>query len=958
MWRRGPGFMWRSGNARLQGLGLAIMVGAVAVFPSTMAPARAHLPFPRLLPGRHECGDGLLGYPQEACDDANALVGDGCSETCTVESGWRCGNGSDAVAWGDDYFGQSTPVAGSFVAISSGTYHSVALRADGSVVGWGRNADGQAESQAGPFIAIDTGLHHSIGLRPNGSVVGWGSNMEGQVEPHPGPFIAIASGREFNIGLFADGSVIGWGDNGQGQTAFKPGPYVAIAAGGYHCLGLKADGSVDGWGENQWGEADSKPGPYVAISAGDHHSLGLRPDGRVEAWGDNRYGQGTGRSGPFIAMDAGGFHNLGMYADGSVAGWGFNYYGQTVKMAGPIGAFSAGGFHSAAVLRGSCSVHCGDGIVLAPEQCDDLNSTAGDGCSENCQIEQWWQCPAPARPCVCLGNLQGPACDRCPDGFWGFPFCMPCLCDNGDVCDGAEWCDPVSGCNPGEPPTCDDGRECGIDWCDPVIGCMSDIRDCLCSLDSDCDDGDICNGVEGCRYGIGRCRNGEPPVCGDGDVCNGIETCDPLAGCLPGVALDCSDGRECSVDMCDPVAGCLIDDSGCLCDQDLDCDDLSICTGRDWCDYQAGICRLDPAPSCDDGRECTIDSCDPVAGCVFDASGCGCDEDIQCDDLSACTGTESCINSTGQCVPGRALECDDNRSCSADWCDITAGCLVDPSGCPCVSDDQCDDGSVCTGREFCDPVRGRCVAGAALDCRDGRPCTRDSCDRHTGCVNDPSSCRCADDGDCKLPYEDCDPASGRCRNMVCASCSGDTDCGFPGNVCHRFDSGMACVLDCAPGDFICPVGYECRDEGFARLCMPVAGDCKCEPAAALTCHAGNLWWFDGCGQPDRVAVDCGERGCFDRECCLEGESASEGGCRLVVEHQGDAGEPDIPDPEDVQSDSGGVADMEIDVPAGGCDATSGNPANPLKAVIPVLVVAALSLLAIGRFRRFDRPSRG
>lgn len=950
--------MRRSQNTHLGGLGLVVVVGAISIFPLMISPVRVSALSARLLPGRHECGDGLLGYPQEACDDGNVSVNDGCSGSCTVESGWRCGGGSDAVAWGDGYFGQTAAPAGPFVAISSGTYHTIALRPDGSVAGWGRNADGQAESQVGPFVAVDTGLHHSIALRSNGAVVGWGSNMEGQVEPHPGPFVAIASGREFNIGLYPDGSVVGWGDNGQGQTAFKPGPYVAIAAGGYHCLGLKADGSVDGWGENQWGEADSKPGPYVAISAGDHHSLGLRPDGRVDAWGDNRYGQGAGRSGPFIAIDAGGFHNLGMYADGSVLGWGFNYYGQAARMTGPFGAFSAGGFHSAAILRGSCSVHCGDGVVIGPEQCDDLNTISGDGCSDACQIEMWWECPMPARPCVCQGILQGPSCDSCPDGFWGFPFCFPCMCDNGDVCDGAERCDPVSGCMPGEPLICDDGRECGIDWCDATAGCMSDIQDCLCSQESDCDDGDACNGVEKCRWGIGRCRNGEPPACDDGDVCNGIKTCDPLMGCQPGVAPDCSDGRDCSVDMCDPIAGCLFDDSGCLCDGDLDCDDLSICTGRDWCDYQAGICRSDSAPLCDDGRDCTIDGCDPFSGCVFDASGCGCDDDIQCDDLSACTGMETCVRSTGECVSGQNLQCDDGRPCSSDWCDITAGCLVDPSGCPCVSDEQCDDGSVCTGREYCDIARGRCVAGAALDCRDGRPCTRDSCDRHTGCVNEPSACRCAADAECKSPYEDCELLSGRCRNIVCASCSSDIDCGVSGNTCHRFDSGLRCVLDCAQGDFICPAGYECRDEGDARLCMPVAGDCLCEPDVAVACYGGNLWLFDGCGHPDRVAVDCDARGCIDGACCHEGESASEGACRMVTEQYGDTGEPDNIDQEDGQSDSGSSADADIHVVTGGCEASFRIPYGSGQATILALVLFVLSLLAIGRARRLGCRPRG
>lgn len=40
------------------------------------------------------CGDGLRARA-EACDDGNARPGDGCSETCTVEVGWRCDTGAN-----------------------------------------------------------------------------------------------------------------------------------------------------------------------------------------------------------------------------------------------------------------------------------------------------------------------------------------------------------------------------------------------------------------------------------------------------------------------------------------------------------------------------------------------------------------------------------------------------------------------------------------------------------------------------------------------------------------------------------------------------------------------------------------------------------------------------------------------------------------------------------------------
>lgn len=35
------------------------------------------------------CGDGLI-KGTEACDDSNTNSGDGCSNSCTVETGWTC----------------------------------------------------------------------------------------------------------------------------------------------------------------------------------------------------------------------------------------------------------------------------------------------------------------------------------------------------------------------------------------------------------------------------------------------------------------------------------------------------------------------------------------------------------------------------------------------------------------------------------------------------------------------------------------------------------------------------------------------------------------------------------------------------------------------------------------------------------------------------------------------------
>ena len=52
-----------------------------------------------------------------------------------------------------------------------------------------------------------------------------------------------------------------------------------------------------------------------------------------------------------------------------------------------ISACGGGGSKHASTDQGSTNPYCGDGIIDQGEECDDGNSIAGDGCSENCMVE-------------------------------------------------------------------------------------------------------------------------------------------------------------------------------------------------------------------------------------------------------------------------------------------------------------------------------------------------------------------------------------------------------------------------------------------------------------------------------------------------------------------------------------------------------------------------------------------
>jgi cysteine-rich repeat protein len=79
---------------------------------------------------------------------------------------------------------------------------------------------------------------------------------------------------------------------------------------------------------------------------------------------------------------------------------------------------------------------CGDGVLDGAEQCDDLNSAAGDGCSSTCTIESGFSCDG--SPSVCSGIcgdgvvVAGESCDDANDVSGD--GCSFCLVDSGYDC--------------------------------------------------------------------------------------------------------------------------------------------------------------------------------------------------------------------------------------------------------------------------------------------------------------------------------------------------------------------------------------------------------------------------------------------------------------------------------------------------------------------------------------------
>ena len=211
-------------------------------------------------------------------------------------------------------------------------------------------------------------------------------------------------------------------------------------------------------------------------------------------------------------------------------------------------------------------------------------------------------------------------------------------------------------------------------------------------------------------------------------------------GCYTSVKTDpCNDNNLCTNEYCSSATqSCIRSDVSC---PDKNCYTKS-CSPSAGCVYSP-ICKflnsgisLIVYLACDDGRPCTIDSCNAGTGRCENVM-------MNCDDYNACT-IDSCDEPTGQCRHVQRTDCTDSLVCTRDSCDPnrgcvfdtiiegltcnTPGCLATPPGSPCNDNDACTN-------EYCDSNSRQCVR-SAVQCPD-KPCFNKRCDSASGCVYTP-----------------------------------------------------------------------------------------------------------------------------------------------------------------------------------------------------------------------------
>ncbi|MDT7511785.1 InlB B-repeat-containing protein [Bifidobacterium sp. H6bp9] len=295
------------------------------------------------------------------------------------------GSDGNAYAWGDNWYGElgdgtttqrttpvkvskpeGTPADFTYVQVSAGSRHSLALGSDGNAYAWGWNDNGQL----GDGTTSQKTTPARVG-KPTGT-------------PTDFTYTQVSAGQYHSLALGSDGNAYAWGKNASGQigdgtttdrnTPVKVGKptdapadltYTQVSAGGFHSLAVGSDGNAYAWGDNgnsQLGDGTEtrrttpakvgKPTDatadftYTQVSAGRFYSLALGSDGNAYAWGDNGNGQigdgtTTDRNTPvkvgkptdtpadltYTQVSAGNDHSLAVGSDGNAWAWGCNQDG-------------------------------------------------------------------------------------------------------------------------------------------------------------------------------------------------------------------------------------------------------------------------------------------------------------------------------------------------------------------------------------------------------------------------------------------------------------------------------------------------------------------------------------------------------------------------------------------------------------------------------------------------------
>jgi cysteine-rich repeat protein len=152
-----------------------------------------------------------------------------------------------------------------------------------------------------------------------------------------------------------------------------------------------------------------------------------------------------------------------------------------------------------------CSAICGDGLVVGPEAmaggCDDGQPATGDGCNDECQVEVGFVCQGEPSECAqTCGNAKIDPGETCEDGNQAAKDgCFSCTTENGYSCDNATL-----------PSKCLDIDECkagGGNDCSAKATCTNTVGSFTCKcIKGYTGDGKTCANVNECELETDNCH--------------------------------------------------------------------------------------------------------------------------------------------------------------------------------------------------------------------------------------------------------------------------------------------------------------------------------------------------------------------------------------------------------------------------------------------------------------------
>jgi alpha-tubulin suppressor-like RCC1 family protein len=316
-------------------------------------------------------------------------------------------------AWGKDsgnyelYFTTSDALAA--------TYRSSPVQ-----TGAGLLSDSPVQIGTSSWVSVSAGTDHTLAIRSDKTLWAWGSNLVGQLiapqfagqlvssptQVGTSSYVTVSAGNSFSLAITSDNKLISAGNNTNNQlgssTFSNLNTWSKVVESTGHALAISSDGKLFAWGDNTGGQLGdgttiSRSSPvqigtdtWTNISINSESttinlasSFAIRADGKLFAWGNNANGQlgqndliaksspvqvGAGKS--FVQVSVGPtFHVVAIDSVGSLWAWGFNTQGQlgtgdTIARSSPVQINSnswlqvAAGYSYASAIRS-------DGMLFA-----------------------------------------------------------------------------------------------------------------------------------------------------------------------------------------------------------------------------------------------------------------------------------------------------------------------------------------------------------------------------------------------------------------------------------------------------------------------------------------------------------------------------------------------------------------------------------------------------------------